>query len=90
MPPQPEFSPGHQEIVTELLAAGGQDVNNRGSTGKTALTAAVQNGEQLVAALLLHVYISGQIGIFKELVEKEGVDIQMTNGEGKTAEQLAR
>ena len=52
MPPHPEFSPGHQEIVTELLAAGGQDVNNRGSTGKTALTAAAQNGEQLVIVII--------------------------------------
>ena len=90
MPPHPEFSPGHQEIVTELLAAGGQDVNNRGSTGKTALTAAVQNGEHLVIVLILHICFSGHIGIFKELVKKEGVDIQVTNGEGKTAEQLAR
>ena len=76
--------------MTKLLAAGGQDINHRGSTGKTALTAAVQNGEQLVTALLLNTYISGQIAIFKELVEKEGVDIQITNGEGKTAKQLAR
>ena len=90
MPPKPRLSTGHQEVVTELLTAAGQDINHRGSSGKTALTAAVQNGEQLVTALLVHIWISGQAAIFKELVEKSGVNIQIENGEGKTAEQLAR
>ena len=76
--------------MTALLTAGGQDINHRGSSGKTALTAAVQNGEQLVTALLFHILVSGQVAIFKELVERDGVNIKITSIEGKTVEQLAR
>ena len=38
----------------------------------------------------IYTFFSGKVAIFKELVKKEGVNIKITNGEGKTAEQLAR
>ena len=88
MQQKPKFCTGHQEIVTELLNDAGQDINYRSNSGKTALTVAVENGEQLITAL--YISISGQVDIFKELVEKDGVNLQLTNSEGKTVEQLAR